>query len=676
MTAKSFLTTSGKTKPLGASTIAEGTNFAIFSENATAVTLCLFDEENLEAPLQEIPLVRSDISSSVWHICVIGLPEDALYLYRVEGPIGLTHRFNKDNYLLDPYAKIVQTTNNWGDNTVYSPKGAIPSAKPFDWEGIGSPGHALKDLVIYEMHIRAFTEHPSSKSLQPGSFLGVIEKIPHLVDLGIKAVELMPVFEFNECEYAKSHPFMKYPLFNFWGYSTVNFFAPMQRYAHSPEKDAAIIEFKTMVKEFHRNGIEVILDVVYNHTAEGNENGPTINLKGIDNASYYYLDAKGKYIDFSGCGNTLNCSKRNVQEMILDSLRYWVTEMHVDGFRFDLASILTRGPQGQPLAKPPLIDAITNDPVLANVKLIAEAWDAAGLYQVGSMFPQFKKWSEWNGRYRDAIRRFIKGGDQKGQFITNLCGSQDLYYNNSPACSINFVTAHDGFTLADLVSYNFKHNMENGEDNRDGSNYNESWNCGIEGLTQSKGILEIRDRQMRNFHFALMISRGIPMVLMGDEYGHTKRGNNNTWCQDNDLNWFLWDQLKSNQEFYQFYRALIHFRNAHPRFRENSFYTNEEIDWHGKEPLKPNWNTDGKFIAFTLKDLKKGHDFYIAFNADSDNADIVLPTRKDLKQWRWVINTASPSPYDFREEASRTFIVKYTYRMQPFSAILLEAMEG
>lgn len=664
MSAKLPQTSAGTPQPLGATVCKDGVNFAVFSENATKVTLCLFKPDNLIEPWQEIEL-HPDNNASIWHVKIQELPTEILYLFRVDGPEGAPYSFDSKNYLLDPYAKSVVTTPIWGGNVNYRPMGGIPREHPFDWQNVQSPSILLENLIIYEMHIRSFTEHPSSRVTNPGTFLGLIDKIPHLLDLGINAVELMPIFEFNECEYAKYHPFMQYPLYNFWGYSTVNYFSPMQRYG-------TIDDFKMMVRELHRNGIEVILDVVYNHTGEGNSKGPTFSWKGIDNASYYHLDSEGDYRNFTGCGNTLNCEIPVVQNMILDSLRYWVKEMHVDGFRFDLASILTRGSTGEPLANPLLIEAITKDPVLANAKLIAEPWDAVGLYQLGAVFPRYSRWSEWNDRYRDSVRRFIRGWGQKEQFGTRVCGSQDIFPKSAPCCSINYVTAHDGFTLADLVSYNEKHNIENGEDNRDGSNNNESWNCGVEGVTQNKKVIALRERQMRNFHVALMVSRGVPMVLMGDEYGHTRRGNNNAWCQDNDLNWFLWDQLKQNHEFYRFYKALIHFRKENALLRKNTFYTHIEIEWHGKEPLKPNWWRDEKFIAFTLKDLEHGRDLYLAFNADTESSQVQLPDTPPNARWRWVINTASPSPYDFREENMRTFIVSPTYKMHPFSTILLE----
>lgn len=660
-------TAPGLPAPIGASIFGEGVNFALFSEHATAVTLCLFTPENTQNPFDQVSLAKTD---KVWHILVKGLPKNCLYGYRIDGPRGPGYCFNQTEYLLDPYAHSVNTPHNWGvGDQLYTPLGNVIDHKLFDWEEDVPPKIPMNDLIIYEMHVRGYTQDGSSQVQHRGTFLGMIEKIPHLVELGINAVELMPVFEFNECEYKKVNPVTQAPLYNYWGYSTTNFFSLMQRYGvkHTAE------EFKTLVKELHRHHIEVILDVVYNHTGEGNQVGPTFSFKGIDNPNYYYLDSKGHYLNFSGCGNTLRCNHPFGEQMILDSLRYWVSEMHVDGFRVDLASILTRGPDGRPLDHPPLLQAIANDPVLSQVKFIAEPWDAAGLYQLG--FFASRHWSEWNDRYRNTIRHFIRGGGESGMFITNLCGSQDIYHTAAPSSSINFITAHDGFTLRDLVSYNHKHNWENGEDNHDGMTQNESWNCGIKGPTSNKMILALRARQMRNLHLALMISRGVPMLNMGDEYGHTKRGNNNTWCQDNELSWFLWDQLEKNNEFFRFYKMAIQFRKQHPVLCKDSFYHTHDIEWHGREPFKPGWGDDDKFVAFVLKDFESGNDLYVAFNASHDFVALVLPecTQAD-KKWHWVVNTASPSPYDFREKSAFTQLFENKYRLQPHSAIVLTAL--
>jgi isoamylase/glycogen operon protein len=525
------------------------------------------------------------------------------------------------------------------------------------------------------MHVRSFTQHPSSHSAHPGTFLGIIEKIPYLKSLGVNAVELMPIHEFDETEYHKKNPKTGSLLFNYWGYSTINFFCPMNRYGSKAAFEGPIEEFKMMVKELHRNQIEVILDVVFNHTAEGPLNGPTFSFRGIDNSTYYILDENGGYKDYSGCGNTFNCNHPIPHDLIVESLKYWVQEMHVDGFRFDLASILTRDQQGEPLTSPPVVEMIVKDPLLSNTKLIAEAWDAGGLYQVGS-FPAFSRWAEWNGKYRDVVRRFIKGTDQQaGEFAKAITGSQDLYgVDRDPYHSVNFVTAHDGFTLKDLVSYQEKHNEENGEENRDGSSNNDSWNCGHEGETKNHAVQLIRARQMRNFHLALMLSLGVPMLLMGDEYGHTRRGNNNAWCQDNELNWFLWDEIKQQKDFFRFYKLVNHLRKKEPLLRRTSFLTNDDIDWHGHQPLNPDWDSQSRFVAFTLKDHLYAKHLYVAFNAHYESAHITLSLPPPSKKWYRIIDTSLPSPDDFLEDPHSQPPLKHTYTLLPYSALLAYAL--
>ncbi len=672
-----FTTSKGKPYPFGISANDEGLNFALTSKHARAVTLCLFDRETKLLVL-EIPLLpQNNKTGHVWHIHLQGLRDNMVYAYRVLPPAG-----NMQELLLDPYAKAVATPHAWGGNCSlaeapknhYVPYGEILPATTFDW-GTDSQLHIpLADLVIYEMHVRAFTIHPSSKVAHPGTYLGVIEKIPHLLELGVNAVELMPMQEFNELEYARAHPTAPKLLYNFWGYSTVNFFSPMNRYATSDARGAAVEEFKTMVRELHRHGIEIILDIVFNHTAEGNENGPIISFKGIDNAIYYMLDHH-LYRDFTGCGNTVNTNHAAVQELIINCLRYWVTEMHVDGFRFDLASIFSRDSKGIPLSLAPIVKAITEDPILADTKLIAEPWDAAGLYQVGSFAGKSPRWLEWNDKYRDCVRRFIKGmPGTNGDFAKRLSGSEDLYHDRSPCHSINFVTAHDGFTLADLVSYNMKHNMDNGEQNQDGTNHNESWNHGIEGPTDDPAILQLRRQQMRNLHLALMLSQGTPMLLMGDEYAHSKNGNNNTWCHDSELNWFLWDRLQANSGFLRFYKGLIRFRKQHPIVRRNTFLTADDIDWHGVRPMQIEWHSNLALVAFTLKDHENRNDLYAAFNAQHAALSIQLPAPPEGKSWHWVVDTAAPSPNDFFADGQGPIMKDNIFTMTPYSAILLEAL--
>lgn len=657
----------GKPVPFGATLFHEGINFSIVSVHASRLSLCLFSPSNRHLPEQEIPLDPIiNKTGNVWHIFLSEVPKGYLYAYRVnEGK----------EFLLDPYALEVYTTNQWlANSNNYNPLGALPDGH-FDWGQDAPPLIPIQNLILYEMHVRGFTQHSSSGVSRPGSYPGVIEKIPYLLDLGVNALELLPVHEFNEAEYNKVNPKTKKQLCNFWGYSTINFFSPMQRYASRGEQGAAIFEFKSMVKELHKNGIEVILDVVYNHTGEGGDPGKTYSFKGLDKNLYYITDDKGHYLNFSGCGNTVSCNHPIMRELIIDSLRYWVSEMHVDGFRFDLASILTRGTKGQPLIYSPLIERISNDPILSRVKLIAEPWDAGGLYQVGSFFLHgYGRWGEWNGRYRDVMRRFIKGTGSNSEFGTNFSGSQDFYHSQTPCTSVNFITAHDGFTLADLVTYSRKHNYENGEDNRDGENHNNSWNYGIEGPTHNIVISTLRMRQMKNFHLALMLSRGMPMLLMGDEYGHTKYGNNNTWCHDSELNWFLWDKLKENQSFYRFYKSLIHFRKNNPLLCQNKFLTPEEVTWHGTKPLTPNWGADNHIIAFTLNDLIHGNDLYAAFNTCGNPIEIEIPAPKSHHQWHAIVNTANPSPEDFRGEKESSVLDKLHHQLAPYSSLLLKSL--
>lgn len=658
----------GHPYPYGATRTEKGINFSIVAHDVEKLSLCFFKESESK-PFQEIGLDPSqNKTGNVWHVEVNGLPHFVNYGYQVT-------RHDSTHLLLDPYAKIVATVAEWNENleNPYLPIGRVDYETNFDWQGDQFPRIPKKDLIIYEMHVRGFTQDPSSEVTYPGTFLGVIEKIPYLKQIGINAIELLPIFEFNEKENSLINPRTKQKLCNYFGYSTVNFFSLMNRYATQSEENRTIVEFKTMVRELHKNGIEVILDVVYNHTFEGSEAGPTQSFRGLDPNAYYMIDPEGRYLNFSGCGNTFNCNQPVVRELILDSLRYWVVEMHVDGFRFDLASILNRSENGTPLPNAPIVEAITLDPILAETKLIAEAWDAAGLYQVGGFYPG-SRWSEWNGHYRDVVRRFIKGtANQKAPFATAICGSQDLYgWRQTPTCSINFVCAHDGFSLADLVSYNGKHNEENGEGNRDGFDHNESWNCGVEGHSSNKKIVYLRERQIRNFHLALLISQGIPMILMGDEYAHTRHGNNNTWCQDNELNWFLWNRLDSRPGFFRFYTSLIHFRRNEPLLNRETFLSDRDITWHGLNPFQPDWQNDNRFTAFTLNEEERS-EIYIAFNASHVAQTIHLPPTGSEKKWHWVVNTHNPPPDDFFDEENRIPLNRDIIKIPAYSAFLLQA---
>jgi isoamylase len=608
--------------PLGLSFDGTTARFAIYSAHAEKIELGLFAPHE-ETPKQTISLNRS---GSYWFTEVQEIEKGLLYAYKCHGPMNEAERnlFNPDKWLLDPYARHPDTFPVWNTRILKNVFAEIIQEPPFDWENTSAPKIPKEDLVIYEMHVRGFTADPSSQVKARGTYAGMIQKIPYLKKLGVTAVELLPIHEFDECNCKNIDPITKKPVPNYWGYNTLSFFAPKKNYSSTPD---AVTEFKTLVKELHKNNIEVILDVVFNHTGEGSSKDYAISWRGIDNQSYYMKE------DFTGCGNTINSNAPPGQQMILDSLRYWVQEMHVDGFRFDLASVLTRGPAGGPIEKPPILEAIANDPILNQVKLIAEAWDAGGLYQVG-LFPTLGPWSEWNGKYRDIARTFLKGTDGKaGDFASILTGSQFVYGSSSPLASVNFITAHDGFSLRDLFTYQHKRNFDNGEDSRDGNDQNDNWNCGFEGETKEPHIIAMRERQMRNHWLALILSQGIPMILMGDEYGHTRLGNNNPYVQDNRLNWFLWDIADKQEDMFQFISKLIAFRKAHPELSKTSFLSKEEIDWHGHMPNLPNWSS--RFVAFSTKTTPR---IYLAFNADHHAADIELPSDK----FKLIVNTNNP----------------------------------
>ncbi|KAF8411410.1 hypothetical protein HHK36_003959 [Tetracentron sinense] len=692
----------GQAFPLGVSEVESGINFAIFSQHATMVMLCLsFPNREklggLDTGMMELTLdSHMNKTGDIWHICIEDLPRhNVLYSYRIDGPRGWHqgHRFDSSIVLVDPYAKLVEGPKFFGDvrNKMSKFLGTYDfNSMPFDWgDNYKFPNIPEKDLVIYEMSVRAFTADESS-GVDPnirGSYLGVIEKIPHLLELGINAVELLPVFEFDELEFQR-RPNPRDHMINTWGYSTINFFAPMSRYASAGGGPlAASLEFKEMVKALHDAGIEVILDVVYNHTNEADDKNPfTTSFRGIDNKVYYMVDINhnGQLLNFSGCGNTFNCNHPVVMELILDSLRHWVLEYHVDGFRFDLASVLCRGTDGSPLNAPPLIKterssglarpgrlkAIAKDAIISRCKIIAEPWDCGGLYLVGK-FPNWDRWAEWNGKYRDDIRRFIKGDlGMKGSFATRVAGSADLYKVNKrkPYHSVNFVIAHDGFTLHDLVSYNFKHNDANGEGGNDGSNDSFSWNCGCEGETADINIKALRSRQMKNFHLALMISQGTPMMLMGDEYGHTRHGNNNSYGHDTDINHFQWGQLDARKtSHFRFFSEVIKFRQQHPLFGRENFLDKKDVTWH-----EDNWdNYESKFLAFTLHDDNLGGDIYLAFNAHDYFIKAIIPSPPQKRRWFRVVDTNLESPDDIVPQGIPG--IGGTYNIAPYSSILLEA---
>ena len=656
----------GKPFPFGAIRVPGGINFSIFSCHATACTLVLF-AKNAPQPLGEIPFPREFRIGHVYCMVVFDLDyENIEYGYRMDGVNNFHqgHWFDRTKILADPHAKTIGGRDVWGVtpdwNNIYQHRSRI-AVDDFDWTSDRALEIPPEDLIIYEMHVRSFTRHPSSGVKHPGTFAGIREKIPYLKELGVNAVELMPIFEFDEFENSRPNPETGETLLNYWGYSTVGFFAPKAGYAATGKLGMQVDEFKNLVKEFHKNGIEVILDVVFNHTAEGNENGPYISFRGIDNRTYYMLTPEGYYYNFSGCGNTLNCNNPIVRNLVLDCLRYWASEYHIDGFRFDLASILGRDPWGAPLTNPPLLEILAFDPILAKCKLIAEAWDAGGLYQVGS-FPAYGRWGEWNGKYRDCIRQFIKGDGNIGEMAQRLQGSPDLYAASGrpPATSINFITAHDGFTLADLVSYNDKHNEANGEYNQDGTNDNYSWNCGVEGPTEHQGINCLRQRQIRNAIALLMVSQGIPMLLMGDEVGRSKNGNNNTYCHDNPLNWLNWALFPQNSALFRFSKYCIAFRKAHPVLRNRQHFQNRDyvgsgyadITWHGTQAWQANWSNQIRTLAFmlcgkhALQGTTEDNYIYVAMNMHWESHWFEIPGLPLDMHWHVFANTGCNPPHD------------------------------
>ena len=658
----------GKPLPFGATFVPGGVNFSVYSSHATACTLVLFDKGEPQ-PKVEIPFPDEFRIGNVFSMVVFELDyENIEYGYRMDGPFNPQegHWFDKSKILSDPYARAIGGRDIWGAqpdwNDIYQHRSRLVF-DDFDWGGDKPLEIPSEDLVIYEMHVRGFTRHDTSGVKFPGTFAGMRQKIAYLKDLGVNCVELLPIYEFDEFENSKPSPVTGETLLQYWGYSTVGFFAPKAGYAATAKMGMQSDELKALVKELHRNGIEVFLDVVFNHTAEGNEQGPYISFRGLDNKTYYMLTPGGYYFNFSGTGNTLNCNNPIVRNMVLDCLRYWAAEYHIDGFRFDLAAILGRDPFGAPLPNPPLLETLAFDPVLAKCKLVAEAWDAGGLYQVGS-FPAYGRWAEWNGKYRDAARKFLKGeAGLVGEMAQRLQGSPDLYLSRGPTASVNFITAHDGFTLMDLVSYNEKHNWANGENNNDGANDNESWNCGWEGPTDDPGINALRRRQVKNALTMLMVSQGVPMILMGDEVGRTQQGNNNTYCQDNELNWMDWSLLESNADLFRFAKRIIAFRHAHPVLRNRWHFSNRDyvgsgyadISWHGTKAWSADWSDSSRTIAFMLcgKHARGGAEqdnyIYVAMNTHWEAHWFDLPGLPQGMQWHVAANTGAPSPDDIWE---------------------------
>lgn len=656
----------GRVLPFGATMVPNGINFSVYSSSATSCTLVLF-KKNAEKAFAEIPFPKEFMIGNVYSMIVFDLDYENLeYGYKMSGPYDPAsgHIFNPDKILSDPYAKAIGGRDTWlkppnWDN-IYPFRSRLVF-EDFDWENDKPLETPIEDLIIYEMHVRSFTIHPSSQVKFKGTFAGIREKIPYLIELGVNCVELMPIYEFDEYEHSKLDPATGKMLINYWGYSTLNFFAPKSGYAATGKYGMQVDELKNLIKELHKNNIEVLLDVVFNHTAEGDHRGPVISFKGIDNKTYYMLTPEGYYFNFSGTGNTLNCNHPVVRNMVLDCLRYWAAEYHIDGFRFDLASILGRAQDGSPLNNPPLLESLAHDPILAKCKLIAEAWDAGGLYQVGT-FPCYGRWAEWNGKYRDAVRKFLKGDtNMVGEMSQRMQGSPDMYSSRGATAGINFVTCHDGFTLYDLVSYNEKHNQANGENNQDGNNDNDSWNCGWEGETDNPDIKKLRHKQIKNALAILFVSQGVPMILMGDEMGRTQFGNNNTYCHDSELNWLNWDLLKENEDIFNFARHIINFRRSHPVFRNSGHFRNSDymntgfpdITFHGKQAWNADWSETSHLLAFMLDGghAKNGfsvdNTIYVAMNMFWEPVSVELPQLPDDKNWYISVNTDMQAPFDF-----------------------------
>lgn len=691
---------SGMPFPFGAHLRGNGVNFAIFSRHATGVRLDLFDHPEDVMPARSIILdAARNKTGDVWHVWLEGIQPGQLYGFRVAGPYAPHegHRFNPDKLVVDPYATAIALLPDCDfraalgydpssplrdlslsetDDAATAPK-CIVTHTDFDWQGDQPLRHLWETTVIYELHVRGYTIHPTAGVAFPGTYRGLIQKIPYLKDLGVTAVELMPVQEFNESQLLRVNPRTGERLKNYWGYDPLCFFAPKASYASVHEGGAQVIEFKEMIRAFHREDIEVILDIVFNHTVEGDELGPTVCFRGIDNAIYYWLaDDKRYYRNFTGTGQTINAAHPVVRDLILDALRYWVMEMHVDGFRFDLASVLGRDRDGHVLADAPLLERIAEDPILRDSKLIAEAWDAAGAYQVGSFSE--RRWAEWNGHFRDDVRRFWRGDEgMLGRFASRICGSPDLYLGSGkgPECSINFVTCHDGFTLNDLVSYARKHNEANGEDNRDGTNENFSENYGVEGESDNPSLEAMRQRQTKNFLLTIAIARGVPMLLAGDEFRRSQRGNNNAYCQDNDTSWIDWSLLQRNSDIFRFARDVLTLRRTHLVLGREAFYTDENIRWFNPNGNCPDWfAARQKCLACLIRTTQDGSDLYLMFNADAVRITFVLPPSRRHEPWRLAADTSQASPRDCCAPGEEATLVNPTsYVVESCSSVVLVA---
>jgi glycogen operon protein len=647
----------GRCLPLGASAVPDGVNFALLCKHGTAAYLVIYPLDGHD-PVAEIALhPKRNRTGDHWHVLVAGLPPAFGYGWRVDGPAGVGNCFNPAIVLNDPSATIISNGAVWGRPTEragerVTSRHSIYSRRPFHWQEDAPLLTPLEDTIIYELHVRGFTCSPSAGVTHPGTFTGLIEKIPYLQALGVTAVELLPIHEFDENDCPFYHPDTGEKLTNFWGYNSLAFAAPKASYAGTGAAHGQVNEFREMVRAYHAAGIEVYLDVVFNHTGEGDQRGRTFSFRGLDNRLYYMIGPDGRYLNFSGCGNTVNCNHPVIRDLLMSCLRYWVADMHVDGFRFDLASVMGRDYQGNVLHEPPVVEMIAEEGVLADTKLIAEPWDAAGLYQVGK-FPYGRRWSEWNGQYRDQVRRFWKGEPGlTAALATRLCGSSDLYEKSGrlPIHSVNFVTCHDGFTLWDLVSYNRKHNRANGEGERDGADENLSWNCGIEGQTGDPTVLGLRRRQVRNLIATLLLSQGVPMLMAGDEFLRTQEGNNNAWCQDNHISWVDWSLANGNADFLRFVREMIALRKRHPALRRRKFLRPGDVSWHGVDVNRPDFSATGRCLAMVLDgrqtSRERDRDIYMAFSSWRESLSFTIPPGPQGRAWRRAVDTSLASPLD------------------------------
>ncbi|GIF38050.1 glycogen debranching protein GlgX [Actinoplanes xinjiangensis] len=663
----------GRSHPLGATTDDDGVNFAFFSEHATGMELLIFANAGDIEPVQTVALdPEPHRSFAVWHVHLRGLRAPAFYALRVSGPDGDGMRFQPEKVLADPYARGLDRSL-WkreaacvpGDTLATSLRCAVIDERGYDWAGDQPLNRPMSEMVVYEMHVGGFTRSPGAGTDRPGTFAAVIEKIPYLTALGVTAVELLPVFDFDHTTN------------NYWGYSTAGFFAPHAGYCDRPEAAGHVREFRDMVKALHAAGIEVILDVVFNHTDEGNHLGPLFCWAGLDNPNYYYLHQADRryYDDYSGCGNTLMTNHPIVTKMIVECLEYWVREMHVDGFRFDEAAVLTRGPGGVILDEPPVVWQIELSDTLATTKIIAEAWDAAGAYEVGS-YPGYR-WAEWNGRFRDTVRRFVRGDPGLiGEMAERLGGSAGLYQprGHRPTNGVNFVTCHDGFTLADLVSYDRKHNEANGEGGRDGNDDNLSWNCGAEGDTGDPGILALRTRQMKNFATLLLVSRGVPMITAGDEVARTQQGNNNAYCQDGPISWFDWSLPHAQAGLLRFWTELIALRRRHQVLRRDEFWTPADVTWHGTLLSPPDFDDpQGRAFACTLTGIGGEPDLHLMMNMHTEPLEFTLDPRR---RWARVVDTALGSPADIAGPGTEQHVTTAGYLVTAHSIVLLRTLSG